>query len=376
MISCKSFYDFLVGNGIDFFTGVPDSLLKDFCAYVSDNTPANMNIIAANEGNSVAIASGYYLATGRIGAVYMQNSGLGNAINPLTSLADQEVYSIPILLLIGWRGEPGVKDEPQHAKMGKVTLSVLESIGIPYKILEQNFETAIKSAKNYMEEKKAPYAIVVKKKTFDDYKSENKLKKEPQANYNLTREDALKIIVPLLNEKDVIVSTTGMASRELFELREANKQGHEKDFLTVGSMGHSSSIALGIALEKPQTNIYCIDGDGALIMHMGALAIIGSLKPKNFRHIIFNNFAHDSVGGQPTAAYAIDIPAITKANGYNEALSAKTAQEIKEKFKKIQKADGPALLEVKISKGSRKNLGRPTRTPIENKEDFMGFLKK
>lgn len=370
MVNCKYFYDTLSKNGIDFFTGVPDSLLKDFCAYVTDNTPSNQNIIAANEGNAIALATGYYLATGKIGLVYMQNSGLGNAINPLTSLADSDVYSIPMLLLVGWRAEPNVKDEPQHVKMGKIMLGMLENIGIPYKILDENYEEIIKEAKEYMIKNKAPYAIVVRKGTFDEYKLKNK----SEINFKLDREEALKLIVPLLNEKDIIISTTGTTSRELFELREANKQGHEKDFLTVGSMGHSSSIALGIALEKPNKTVYCFDGDGALIMHMGALAVIGSLKPKNFKHIVFNNFAHDSVGGQPTAAFNIDIPAIAKANGYSATFSAETKEEIIQKIKKIKEMNGPVLLEIKINKGARKDLGRPTTTPIKNKEEFMKYL--
>ena len=371
MISCQKFYESLVRNGIDFFAGVPDSLLKFFCAYIADNTPQNRNIIAANEGNAIALASGYYLATGRIGLVYMQNSGLGNAINPLTSLADPEVYSIPMLLLIGWRAEPGIKDEPQHVKMGKVMLRILDSIGIKYRILDDNFEDTIKEAKEYMQQKKAPFAIVVKKNMFEEYK----LKKDIKTNYKLNREEALKVIVPLLETKDIVVSTTGKMSRELFELRVSNNNCHEKDFLTVGSMGHSSSIALGIALEKSNRNVYCFDGDGALIMHMGALSVIGQLNPKNFKHIVFNNFAHDSVGGQPTAASNIDIPLIAKANGYASAFSAETKDNIVEKFKKIKNMDGPVLLEIKINKGSRKDLGRPTTSPIENKEDFMKFIK-
>ena len=370
MISCKDFYDKLIESKIGFFTGVPDSLLKDFCAYITDNTPKENNIIAANEGNAIAIASGYHLATGKFGMVYMQNSGLGNAINPLTSLADPEVYSIPMLLLIGWRAEPGVKDEPQHIKMGNVTLSLLEAIGIKYEILNDNFEEIIKKAKDYMGKEKAPFAIIVKKGTFEEYKLKNK----KETNYKFHREEALKLIIPLLDEKDIVVSTTGYTSREIFELRGDNKQGHEKDFLTVGSMGHSSSIALGIALEKPDRQVYCFDGDGALIMHMGSLSTIGSLKPKNFKHIVFNNYAHDSVGGQPTAASIIDIPAIAKSNGYSDAFSAETKDEILEKIKQIKEIDGPALLEIKVNKGARKDLGRPTRTPIENKEDFMGFL--
>ena len=371
MISCKKFYDCLLENEIDFFTGVPDSLLKDFCAYVTDNTDSKKNIIAANEGNAIAIASGYYLATGKYGLVYMQNSGLGNTINPLTSLADKEVYSIPMLLLIGWRAEPGVKDEPQHIKMGKVTLKLLETIGVKYEILNDNFEEIIQKAKSHMENEKSPFAIVAKKGVFDEYKLKNK----KETNYELNREDAIKLIVPLLDKDDIIVSTTGMTSRELFEMREANKEGHEKDFLTVGCMGHSSSIALGIALEKPERNVYCFDGDGALIMHMGALSVIGELKPKNFRHIIINNFAHDSVGGQPTAAYNLDIPAIARASGYTYVASSDNKNDIINQIIKIKNMDGPVLLEIKVNKGHRKDLGRPTRTPIENKEDFMGFLR-
>lgn len=371
MIKNEDFYNCLNNYGIDFFTGVPDSLLKNFCAYIADNARENSHIIAANEGNAIALATGHYLSTGKFALVYMQNSGLGNTINPLTSLADKQVYSIPMLLLIGWRAEPGVKDEPQHIKMGKVTLNLLDTIGIPYEILNDNFEEIIEKAKDYMENEKAPFAIVVKKGTFEEYKLINK----KETNYELNREEAIKTIVSLLDEADIIVSTTGMASRELFELREANRQGHEKDFLTVGCMGHSSSIALGIALEKQERQVYCFDGDGALIMHMGALSVIGELKPKNFRHIVFNNFAHDSVGGQPTSSYNINIPAIAKANGYAYAASAETKNDIINQIKKIKKTDGPALLEVKVNKGARKDLGRPTTTPIENKEEFMRFLK-
>ena len=371
MMPCKLFYDNLIKNGIDFFTGVPDSLLKDFCAYVTDNAPEEKNIIAANEGNAIALAAGHHLATKKFALVYMQNAGLGNTINPLTSLADEEVYSIPMLLLIGWRGEPDVKDEPQHKKMGKITLQLLETLGIPYVILNGNYEEIIKNAIIHMKNKKSPYAIVVKKDTFEKYELKNK----KITNYGLNREGAIKTIVNLLDEDDIVVSTTGMTSRELFEIREANKQGHEKDFLTVGSMGHSSSIALGIALEKPNRQVYCFDGDGALIMHMGALAIIGQSNPKNFKHIVFNNYAHDSVGGQPTAAFNMDIPSIAKASGYIAAFSAETKEEIIDKIGKIKSMNGPVLLEIKVNKGARKDLGRPTTTPIQNKGDFMEFLQ-
>ena len=374
MIPCKIFYDTLINNGIDFFTGVPDSLLKDFCAYVTDNTLIKDNIIAANEGNAIALAAGHHLATGKFGLVYMQNSGLGNAVNPLTSLADKEVYSIPMLLLIGWRAEPGGKDEPQHIKMGKIMLGMLDNLTIPYKILsaeEDDFEIAIKEAKEYLIKNLSPYAIIIKKGAFEEYK----LKKIKDIACSLTREDAIKTMISLLDKSDIVVSTTGMASRELFEAREMNKQGHEKDFLSVGSMGHCSSIALGIALEKPEKKVYCFDGDGALIMHAGALSVIGQVKPANFMHIVFNNHAHDSVGGQPTAADNINIAMLAKANGYKDGFSAVTKEDIVKYIKKMRKIKGPALLEIKVNKGARKELGRPTRTPIQNKNDFMGFLK-
>lgn len=372
MISPKKFYDELVGNGIDFFTGVPDSLLKDFCAYVTDNAKGKNNIIAANEGNAIALAAGHYLATGKIGMVYMQNSGLGNAVNPLASLADPDVYSIPMLLLIGWRGEPGKKDEPQHAKMGKITLKMLDALGIPYKMLDDDYPGMLREAKNHMESRKAPYAIVARAGTFEEHSLKNTIK----TSYELSREDAINTIIPMLSDDDIIVSTTGKGSRELFELRESKKQDHSKDFLTVGSMGHSSSIALGIALEKPKRNVYVLDGDGALIMHMGALSVISQLSPKNLRHIVLNNFAHDSVGGQPTSASGISIPQIAIASGYRQAFSASTKEDLVCYVERMKSSEGPVLLEIKINKGARKGLGRPTTSPIQNKEDFMGFLGK
>ena len=252
MIDCDKFYNILVNNGIDFFTGVPDSLLKDFCAYITDNTQGDKNIIAANEGNAVALAAGYYLATNKFGLIYMQNSGEGNAINPLTSLTDPEVYSIPMLLLIGWRGEPGIKDEPQHKKMGKITLKLLETLEIPYSLLDDNFEITIKKAIEHMKNNKSPYAIVARKGIFKDYQLEEKL----VSDFHMNREEAIKTIIPLLDSNDIIISTTGKTSRELYELRKSLNQSCNKDFLTVGSMGHSSSIALGIALNKPNKNIF------------------------------------------------------------------------------------------------------------------------
>lgn len=374
MLNVEKVYNTLLSNGVDFFTGVPDSLLKSICAYITDNTPPTKHIIAANEGAAVGIAAGYYMASGNLPLIYMQNSGLGNTVNPLLSLADEKIYGLPILLMIGWRGEPGVKDEPQHMKQGEVTLDLLDAMRIPYIILDTDETAALTQLSEMIVSTRSqsiPHAIIIRKDTFSKYK----LQKEQPNACPLSREEALKLLVDHLEETDVVVSTTGKLSRELFEYRERKGQGHGHDFLTVGSMGHSSSIALGIALEQPERKIYCLDGDGAFIMHMGAISNIGNLSPKNYFHILFNNGAHESVGGQPTLGFGLDIPAIAKACGYRHAFSGTSKSEIENALAGLHSMDGPVLLELKVKVASRDDLGRPTTTPVENKEYLMEFLK-
>ena len=375
MINTKFFFKKLLEENIEFFAGVPDSLLKNICSYITDNTSQKNHIIAANEGNALALGIGYHLASGKLPLIYMQNSGIGNIVNPLLSLADPDVYSVPMLLMIGWRGEPGVKDEPQHKKQGRVTLELLEAMEVPYKVI--SIDTSDEEAKEIIEKaskealrKNAPYAIVVKKDSFSEYK----LKKNETANLPLFREDVIKIIVDNLDDKDIIVSTTGVASRELFEYREELKQGHEKDFLTVGGMGHANQIALGVALQKPNRRVFCLDGDGAALMHMGSLAINGNVECNNFKHIIFNNGAHDSVGGQPTVGYTTDFQSIAKASGYDLVLQAETNKEVVKCIENLKAFEGKVFLELKVKKGFRKDLGRPTTTPKENKENLMEFI--
>ena len=373
MLNCKAFLDLLREYDIEFFAGVPDSLLSSFISFLTDHVPEKNNIITCNEGNAIACATGYYLGTGKPGAVYMQNSGLGNCVNPLTSLVDREVYSIPMLMIIGWRGEPGTEDEPQHSKQGRVTCGMLKNLEIPYSILPDSIEEArriLKTAVQHITKEQSPYALLVRKNTFEPYTLQN----TKTTGYPLTREEAIKIVVSLLEETDLIVSTTGKTSRELFELRKRLHQGHACDFLTVGSMGHASAIAMGIALQQPKRNVYCFDGDGAFIMHMGSLASIGKFHPANFRHVVFNNFAHESVGGQPTLADVLDIPAIAEASGYESWVSATTEAEIRQRLEVIQNAAGPSLLEIRVGIGSRADLGRPEKTPRENKEEFMNSL--
>lgn len=375
MISVERAYQTFLANGVDFFTGVPDSLLKNICAYITDNTSKRQHIIAANEGAAVGIAAGYYLASGNLPLVYMQNSGLGNAVNPLLSLTDEKVYSLPMILMIGWRGEPGIKDEPQHKKQGEVTLDLLHTMQIPFVVLDTEEDEALAQIHDVVMSakiKSTPHAIIIRKDIFSKYK----LRHEQSNSYPLSREEALKLVIDHLSSDDAIISTTGKLSRELFEYREAKGQGHECDFLTVGSMGHSPSIALGIALANPRKKVFCLDGDGAFIMHMGAISNIGNLSPQNYFHILFNNGSHESVGGQPTLGFQLDIPTIAKACGYQNAFSATSEDDIKEVLQNIATMGGPVLIELKVRIASRDDLGRPTTTPVENKLNFMRFLSE
>ena len=377
MIRPEFFIEKLRENGIDCFAGVPDSLLKNICAYIIDHCDAEHNIIAANEGAAVGLAAGHYLATGQPACVYMQNSGEGNIINPLASLTDPEVYNIPVLLLIGWRGRPGVHDEPQHVKQGKVTTGLLNTMGINFDVLGKEEDKAEKQIAKAIDalKKKDVYALVIEKDTFEDYKLQNVEKND----LTMSREEAIQTVAAALGEKDCIVSTTGMISRELFEYRAAMNQGHERDFLTVGSMGHASQIALGIAMAKPDRKVWCFDGDGAAIMHMGSMAIVANKAPKNYVHVVFNNGAHDSVGGQPTVGLKVDLPAVAKAVGYKATISVSSKEELEKVLStlnsQLSTLGGPILLEVRVRKGNRKDLGRPTTTPIQNKEALMDFLK-
>ena len=379
MISPKFFYDTLASYGIDFYAGVPDSLLKNLCAYITDYSDAAHNIIAANEGGAMGLAAGHYLATSQIPVVYMQNSGQGNIINPLASLTDPDVYNIPVLLVIGWRGKPGVHDEPQHVKQGKVTTGLLNVMGIDYTVLskeEDKAEAQIKKAVAYMQATKQCYALVIEKDTFDVYTLQNVEKND----LAMIREEAIQTVAAALGEKDCIVSTTGMISRELFEYRTSKGEGHERDFLTVGSMGHASQIALGIALAKQDRKVWCFDGDGASIMHMGSMAIVAQKAPQNYIHVVFNNGAHDSVGGQPTVGLNIDLPSVAKAVGYKSVFSVDSMDALEKQLSIINSQlsinEYPVFFEIRVKKGNRKDLGRPTTTPIQNKEALMDFLKK
>ena len=374
MLNPEKYLDFLIKNKIDFFTGVPDSLLKQFCACITDKCDSKNHVISANEGGAIGLGIGHYIGSKKIPLIYLQNSGLGNIINPLISLASNEVYGIPMVIMIGWRGEPGVKDEPQHVHQGRVMIDSLIAMDIPFVILDKNENKALDQTKSIFDKAKdeeRPVAIIVQKNTFNEYSAQKK-----EGDLGLSRENAIKEIAKFFDENACVVCTTGMASRELFEHRASTNEGHHKDFLTVGGMGHANQIALGLAKTDPNRIVYCIDGDGAALMHMGSLAIIGQSNNKNFVHILLNNGVHDSVGGQPTVGLDIDFSNIATAVGYPSILKINSKEEIEDVIKNIQLNKGPYFIEIKIKPGNRKDIGRPTKTPYENKEAIMNFIHK
>ncbi len=363
--------------GIDFFSGVPDSQLKGLCdtLFATYGVESNHHIVAANEGNAIGLCAGHYLAAGRPGLCYMQNSGLGNAVNPIASLMDAQVYALPCLLVVGWRGEPGVHDEPQHVKQGQITLGQLELLDVPYMVLdkamtEDDFDAAFAGIRAHLEAGRTA-AIVVKKGALTC-----SLKPKYGNDRTLTREDAAGHILRAADERDVFVSTTGKLSRELFELREKAHQGHEKDFLTVGSMGHASMIALGIALEQPDRRVWCLDGDGAALMHLGAMAVLGQKKPANLLHVVINNAAHETVGGMPVCEGALDVSAVAKAVGYKHIFRAENGTELDTALAAAKACGSLALVEVMCAVGARDDLGRPTTTPQQNRDALMTYLQE
>lgn len=368
--------DFVGALNAEFFSGVPDSLLKPLGDYLMDTYGAsgNSHVIAANEGNCTAVAAGYHLATGKVPVVYMQNSGQGNIINPVASLLNDKVYAIPCIFVVGWRGEPGVHDEPQHIYQGEVTIKLLDDMDIKSYVIDK--ETTVEDINNVMEDFRGQLdigksvAFVVKKGALS-YEGKAKYSND----YTMSREDIIKHIVAVTGDSP-IVSTTGKASRELFEIREANGQDHSRDFLTVGCMGHSSSIALGIAMNKPNTKIWCVDGDGAVLMHMGSMAVLGSRKQSNLVHIVINNEAHETVGGLPTVAGEIDLVGIARACGYEYVASVDNFDALDIELKAVSNKKCLCFIEVKCSIGARDDLGRPTTTAIENKMNFMDYLSE
>lgn len=359
--------------GIDTIAGVPDSTLKQFCDGVQTYQGGLKHYVTANEGAAVGLAIGSFLASGKPACVYMQNSGIGNAVNPLASLANSDVYGVPILFIVGWRGEPGVKDEPQHVFQGKITCELFETLAVPYSVIDQNttdeeMDAILREADKTLAQGDQ-FAVIVKKGTFE--------KAEPFTWLNgnvMRREEVLGHMLRVLPRDTVIVSTTGKISRELYEQSDAIYGNHENIFMTVGGMGHASMIALGIAEKKPDKRVVCIDGDGAALMHMGALPFIAARAPRNFFHIVINNQAHESVGAMPTGCQQAEFAQIAKAAGYRAADKLNTIEEVDRIGKRVGEEAGPVLWEIPVSLEVRADLGRPKESARENKEGFMVFL--
>lgn len=371
-LSTQNFYNVLVDSGIDYYCGVPDSITGPL-SQVLDMYAAEQHVITANEGNAIGLGIGYHLATGKVPLVYMQNSGLSNAIDPLASLADKEVFSIPMLLLIGWRGQPGSNDEIHHTRQGKITTEILTNLEIPFEVLSRRIDDAkhqINKQLNLARESNHPHAILIEQSTFTQEKQTESLDEN-----SMNREAALVATLSGISFDSIVVSGIGKVSRELYELRGVDPMRLKQDVMVVGGMGHASMVAAGIAKNKPEKKIFCIEGDGSVLMHLGALATIGNLHPKNFYHIVFNNAAHDSVGGLPTTAKDAVLADIAKTCGYNQSLTVDTKKGLEESLFMIQRASGPSLLEIKIRRGARSNLGRPKLQPIDNKKLFMTNLE-
>ena len=371
MIKAQIFLDRFLNLGLNHFTGVPDSTFKSFMTLLERSDGAFTNRIAANEGAAIAHAAGYHLATNKLSVVYLQNSGLGNCVSPLTSLTDPEVYSIPLIIVMGWRGKPGIKDEPQHKKMGAIMINVLDTLDIPHSVLSDNtYKEQIKTAKMIVEKNLKPYVLIVEPGFFENA-TPSKINKKPTL---VNRESAIGCIVNSINKDDLIVSTTGKTSRELYEICSNHSRGHDNNFYNVGSMGHVSSIGLEIALQRKDKKVYILDGDGSLIMHMGALSTLGYYQPNNLIHIIFDNQSHESTGGQPTTSSTMDFSEVLLGCNYKIVNNVQSESELSKIL--LKERQGLQGLIVKTQVGSRIDLGRPSDTPNTTKKRFMDGLKK
>lgn len=356
MLDQRKVFEVLKSHGVSYFTGVPDSYLNGFCNHALNNC-GDRNVITANEGNAVALAVGHYLATKEIPLVYMQNSGEGNTVNPLASLADKDVYATPMLLLIGWRGQGNSEpNHPQHWRQGEITTSILDILRIPYTVLEdddEKFASAVEKAVKYCSETRGVYAFVAPKGVMADPDKPNNVDDV----YPMSREEAIEVILNHMPEDTIYSATTGRATRELFFLREKRGEGKEHDFLNVGSMGHASSVALGIALSKPGRHVVALDGDSAAIMHMGAMTMVSKVKAPNFLHVVLNNGAHESVGGQPSAGHLLDWTAIAEACGYATVGKAiETEEELVSAIEQLKDCGKASFIDCRIHKGLSRKL--------------------
>lgn len=372
-VDARAFVEFLSSEGIGSYYGVPDSLLKSLSAYLEEGERGVRSLVCANEGSAIGMAIGEYVSSCRAACVYMQNSGIGNALNPLVSLAAQEVYSVPMLLLIGWRGEPGVPDEPQHALQGKITQDLLKDMGIPAVILDPNaWEQQISDLAMRMNGEQRPVAAIVKKGFFEPFGCAKAFLNDA----SFKREELLAALLQSIGADDIVVSTTGKCSREVFELRDSQGQSHARDLLVVGGMGHASSIAFGIAQNLASHRVWCLDGDGALLMHAGSLVVIAQNHPARLRYVVNQNGVHESVGGQMNAAMGLDLQRYLLACGFDEVLVARHPDEVSACVQRMEEEEGKVALVLRSVSGARTELGRPTISPHDNLRDVMQAIRK
>ena len=372
MVNQEQLFKSLEEHGIDFFTGVPDSLLNDFCLYLCHHYNNDRHVMAANEGNAIAIAAGHYLATGKISVIYMQNSGIGNATNPLLSLAHETVYGIPMILVIGWRGDPTIKDHAQHKKQGELTPVLMKDMDIPYEILDDD-ETVIekfKWAALKAKEISSPVALIAKKGILTQ---KEKHQEYPDSTL-MNREKAISAVIDIFGSNAIYLATTGRATRELHEQLKLHgiAQGHE--FLNVGSMGHVSSVALGMAIAQPDKKIVVFDGDAAAVMHMGSLATIGRYQPKNLIHIVLNNGVNESVGGQPSAGQVINLTSIAKACGYATSIYVEKSKDLKTVIDMLSESGMPVFIDIHVRQGIRQDMPKLGIDHHQHIHDLMSLM--
>jgi phosphonopyruvate decarboxylase len=373
----NNFFNYLKNKGIQFYTGVPDSLLKELNNVILLNTESKDHIITANEGSAIGVATGYHFATKKIPMVYLQNSGTGNIINPLMSLAHKDVYSIPMLIVIGWRGEPGVKDEPQHIAQGSCMIDLINSLNVTYDILPNNENEAnevLDKALGLIKEESRPHILLVKKNTFEKCTEKVSIVN----NYHIYRKEAIEKLIKFFN-KDIILSTTGKISRELLESADEIGMNHDNIFLNVGAMGHVSMISLGIALNTNK-KVLCVDGDGSVIMHMGNLTSIGTIKCNNLVHVVLNNGMHESVGIQPTTAFDVNLSKVAESCGYSYCKQVSNLEDLEKELNFISESNFEKAVFLEVLINNKVNytheLSRPKKSPIERKDKFINFINE
>ena len=365
MIKIDSLINVLKKNDINFFTGIPDSILIELSRFLQ-NKNKRKHIRATSEGSAISIGIGHYLSTKQVPCIYMQNSGLSNALNPLISITSKKVYNIPLVLIIGWRGSPRVKDEPQHNVKGKITESILKLLNIKYTIVRSGndlsqFNKIVKNAKK----NNNIAACLIEQGTIKKIKKTYNKKNF----YKLNKELFLKTLLETLEKNSKVISSTGYNSRELMYLRNKYKLINTKDFYMVGGMGHTASVALGYSLSTKKKTI-CIDGDGSFLMHLGSIKTAGTFANNNFKYILLNNNSHDSVGGQNTYANNIDFEKLSKSLGFKKFYKIKNNKNLKQNIKRFLKGNNLNFLEVKITNSKIKNLPRPNDL-IKIKNLFM-----